>query len=246
MRPISANLVSGVLEDEGYQARTASLFGHRARGARRTPPQPGPARRLAAGVAARWPRPARRDQAARSQPAGHRLLGPRQYRHGGGRGARGRGRFHREAVRKLAPCSISSLRATETDRLRRENADLRAQVGQDDELTGTSQAINHVRATLKRVAGTGSRVLISGPAGAGKEVAARLLHNWSQRERGAVRRRLGRADDARARRGGIVRGGGGGRVRPPRFVRAGRMAAPCSSTRSPTCRSRPRPRSCAC
>jgi two-component system, NtrC family, nitrogen regulation response regulator NtrX len=75
-------------------------------------------------------------------------------------------------------------RATETDRLRRENESLRAQIGQEDELTGTSQAINHVRATLKRVAGTGSRVLIAGPAGSGKEVAARLLHNWSQRERG--------------------------------------------------------------
>ena len=74
-------------------------------------------------------------------------------------------------------------RATETDRLRRENAQLKAQVGQDDELTGASAAINHVRATLKRVAGTGSRVLVSGPAGAGKEVAARLLHNWSPRER---------------------------------------------------------------
>jgi two-component system nitrogen regulation response regulator NtrX len=74
-------------------------------------------------------------------------------------------------------------RATETDRLRRENAILKAQVGQDDELTGTSQTINHVRATLKRVAGTGSRVLISGPAGSGKEVAARLLHNWSPREK---------------------------------------------------------------
>jgi len=72
-------------------------------------------------------------------------------------------------------------RATETDQLRRENATLRAQVGQEDELTGTSQAINQVRATLKRVAGTGSRVLIAGPAGAGKEVAARLLHNWSPR-----------------------------------------------------------------
>ncbi len=72
-------------------------------------------------------------------------------------------------------------RATETDRLRRENATLRAQVGQEEELTGTSQAINAVRATLKRVAGTGSRVLIAGPAGAGKEVAARLLHNWSPR-----------------------------------------------------------------
>jgi two-component system nitrogen regulation response regulator NtrX len=34
---------------------------------------------------------------------------------------------------------------------------------------------------LKRVAATGSRVLISGPAGVGKEVAARLLHLWSHR-----------------------------------------------------------------
>lgn len=72
-------------------------------------------------------------------------------------------------------------RATETDRLRRENEALRARVGQDDELTGNSSAINSVRATLKRVAGTGSRVLISGPAGGGKEVAARMLHSWSGR-----------------------------------------------------------------
>jgi two-component system nitrogen regulation response regulator NtrX len=72
-------------------------------------------------------------------------------------------------------------RATETDRLRRENETLRAQIGQETELTGSSVGINAVRATLKRVAGTGSRVLISGPAGVGKEVAARLLHNWSQR-----------------------------------------------------------------
>ncbi len=72
-------------------------------------------------------------------------------------------------------------RATETERLRRENANLKAQVGGGDELTGSSSAINQVRATLKRVAATGSRVLITGPAGVGKEVAARLLHMWSPR-----------------------------------------------------------------
>src|SRR3954453_18299166 len=75
----------------------------------------------------------------------------------------------------------TAARATETDRLRRENASLRAQIGQETELTGSSVAINAVRATLKRVAGTGSRVLITGPAGVGKEVAARLLHEWSNR-----------------------------------------------------------------
>ncbi|MBC7159729.1 MAG: sigma-54-dependent Fis family transcriptional regulator, partial [Porphyrobacter sp.] len=72
-------------------------------------------------------------------------------------------------------------RATETERLRRENARLREGIALADEFTGGSGAINQVRATLKRVAGTGSRVLITGPAGSGKEVAARLLHAWSPR-----------------------------------------------------------------
>ncbi len=72
-------------------------------------------------------------------------------------------------------------RATETQRLRAENATLRALVGQAEELTGSSTSINAVRATLKKVAGTGSRLLITGPAGVGKEVAARLLHSWSSR-----------------------------------------------------------------
>ena len=72
-------------------------------------------------------------------------------------------------------------RATETERLRRENAQLRQGFSMADEFTGNSPAINQVRATLKRVANSGSRLLISGPAGAGKEVAARLLHSWSNR-----------------------------------------------------------------
>jgi len=72
-------------------------------------------------------------------------------------------------------------RATETERLRAEVASLRASVGENSDLTGSSAAINGVRATLKRVAATGSRVLIMGAAGVGKEIAARLLHGWSQR-----------------------------------------------------------------
>ena len=72
-------------------------------------------------------------------------------------------------------------RATETERLKRENATLRQQTGQDEQLNGASVAINSVRATLKRVAPTGSRVLITGPGGVGKEIAARMIHLWSPR-----------------------------------------------------------------
>ncbi|MEW4447957.1 sigma-54 dependent transcriptional regulator [Qipengyuania sp. JC766] len=76
-------------------------------------------------------------------------------------------------------------RATETERLRRENTRLRERnTGEGIEFTGNSSAINQVRATLKRVAGTGSRLLITGPAGAGKEVAARQCHDWSTRSNG--------------------------------------------------------------
>ncbi|MBH0113379.1 sigma-54-dependent Fis family transcriptional regulator [Novosphingobium sp. YJ-S2-02] len=72
-------------------------------------------------------------------------------------------------------------KATETDRLRRENQQLRQDFSTGEEFTGSSAPINQVRATLKRIANTGSRLLISGAAGSGKEVAARLLHAWSPR-----------------------------------------------------------------
>jgi two-component system nitrogen regulation response regulator NtrX len=72
-------------------------------------------------------------------------------------------------------------KATQTEALRRENETLRQQVRPDDNLNGNSVAINTVRATLKRVAPTGSRVMITGPAGVGKEIAARMIHQWSPR-----------------------------------------------------------------
>lgn len=74
-------------------------------------------------------------------------------------------------------------RAIEADRLRRENAELKVRVGQDTTLIGQSPLINHVRQTVDKVAPTGSRVLITGPSGSGKEVVARILHASSRREK---------------------------------------------------------------
>jgi two-component system nitrogen regulation response regulator NtrX len=58
-------------------------------------------------------------------------------------------------------------------------------MGFDVGLTGSSSAINLVRNTIDKVAPSGSRVLISGPPGSGKEVVARLIHKQSKRSRGA-------------------------------------------------------------
>lgn len=75
-------------------------------------------------------------------------------------------------------------RAMEAMRLRREVEELKLRTGAETELTGKSHAINQVRQTIDKVAPTGSRVLITGPSGAGKEVAARMLHARSRRPDG--------------------------------------------------------------
>jgi two-component system nitrogen regulation response regulator NtrX len=75
-------------------------------------------------------------------------------------------------------------RALESARLRAENAELRLRAGPETVLTGTSPAIHQVRGQIEKVAPMGSRVLITGPAGSGKEVAARMIHTKSRRADG--------------------------------------------------------------
>jgi two-component system nitrogen regulation response regulator NtrX len=75
-------------------------------------------------------------------------------------------------------------RALEATRLKRENAELKARSAASDNLIGSSPIMAALRAAIDRVAQTNSRVLIAGPAGAGKELVARLLHERSPRAHG--------------------------------------------------------------
>ncbi len=75
-------------------------------------------------------------------------------------------------------------RAIEAAQLRRENAELKLRAGGELDLVGASPAINQLRQQIERVAPTGSRVLITGAPGSGKEVVGRLLHARSRRAAG--------------------------------------------------------------
>ena len=75
-------------------------------------------------------------------------------------------------------------RALEAAKLAAENAELRLRAGGDVALIGTGHGIAGLRAAIDRVAPTGSRVMITGAPGAGKETVARLVHAKSRRADG--------------------------------------------------------------
>jgi two-component system nitrogen regulation response regulator NtrX len=74
-------------------------------------------------------------------------------------------------------------RALEITNLRRENKRLRSQAVVPDGLVGNSAAAQLLRSTIAKVAPANSRVMISGPAGSGKELVARMIHEASPRAR---------------------------------------------------------------
>jgi two-component system nitrogen regulation response regulator NtrX len=72
-------------------------------------------------------------------------------------------------------------RAMETSRLRRENSDLRRREVASAEMLGNSPAFNGLRAQLEKVTKSNGRVMLTGSAGSGKEMAARFIHAQSNR-----------------------------------------------------------------
>ena len=185
----------------------------RARGHRRPPAEPGAARRLVAGIAARRAAIARADQAPRPDAAGADDLGPRQPRHCGRGDPRGRGRFHREAVqgRQIAPprragdrdrpAAPRECHAPPADRQRRCPV---GQFGRDQHRARDDQARR-----ADRKPGDDHR------PGRGRQGNRRAddpqLEPARQR---AVHRRLGGNDEPRAGRGRIVRHRGRRRAAP--------------------------------
>jgi len=75
-------------------------------------------------------------------------------------------------------------RAIEADKLKRENVALRRRAGGEVTFVGSSSDAANVRAQIEKVAPTGSRVLVTGASGSGKETVARLIHQGSKRADG--------------------------------------------------------------
>ena len=72
-------------------------------------------------------------------------------------------------------------RALETSRLKRENTQLKARSLSPNRIVGRSTAANQLRHVIDKVGPANSRILITGAPGAGKELAARMIHDLSGR-----------------------------------------------------------------
>jgi two-component system nitrogen regulation response regulator NtrX len=79
---------------------------------------------------------------------------------------------------------LVATRALETSRLKREVKELKQLAPAASSLMGRSACMNQLRQTVERAAKANSRIMIVGPSGSGKELAARTLHNQSGRAEG--------------------------------------------------------------
>ena len=75
-------------------------------------------------------------------------------------------------------------RALETATLKKQVAELQNKTGDMSELIGDSLAMQQLKQVIGKVSASNSRILISGPSGSGKELVARSLHTKSGRKDG--------------------------------------------------------------
>ena len=76
---------------------------------------------------------------------------------------------------------ITIKNATDKHQLIQETQTLKTKVRKKYEMIGTSQALEHIRMMIDKVAISDARVLITGPNGCGKELVAHQLHEKSNR-----------------------------------------------------------------
>lgn len=79
---------------------------------------------------------------------------------------------------------LVATRALENSRLKREVRELKQLAPVSSTLIGHSPCVNQLRQSIERAAKANSRIMIVGPAGAGKELAARTMHAMSARAEG--------------------------------------------------------------
>ena len=75
-------------------------------------------------------------------------------------------------------------RAMETSRLRRENTELRRKDVTTADMIGSSPSFRTLKSQLDKVTKSNGRVMLTGPSGAGKEIAARYIHANSEKAEG--------------------------------------------------------------
>ena len=80
---------------------------------------------------------------------------------------------------------ITIKNATDKHQLIHETKTLKNKVSKKYEMIGNSEALNHVRSMIEKVAVSDARILITGPNGSGKELVARQLHELSNRRNNA-------------------------------------------------------------
>ena len=74
-------------------------------------------------------------------------------------------------------------RACEVAKLQKENSELRMYSTEINRLIGSSSSMIHLKQSILKVAPTSSRILISGPNGSGKKLVAKLMHEKSKRKK---------------------------------------------------------------